>query len=87
MTIKKLTILDQIEVTRSGDIGVRFAKQIVDGTEVIATEWHRTLVERGGDVSAQLAAVSSHLKEGLGYPEIKQADIERIQSIAKAAWV
>ena len=59
--IEKRTVIDQIEVTRDGTVQIRFALLLVkDGTE-IDCKWHRTAIELGGDVDAQLAVVNEHL--------------------------
>lgn len=59
--IEKRTVIDQIEVTRSGRIQVRLAIEIVENGEVIASSWHRTSVDPGEIVSSKLDAVSVHL--------------------------
>ncbi len=61
--IEQRTIIDQIEITHGGVIQIRFAKQIVDGDTVLASEWHRSSIEPGGDPAAQMAAVNSHLTQ------------------------
>ncbi len=63
MSLSQRTIIDQIEVTHSGPIQIRFAKQIVDGDTVLASEWHRTSIDPGGDLATQMAAVNSHLEQ------------------------
>lgn len=85
MALTKQTILSQIEITNSGIIQVRLAKQIVDGAAVISSEWHRTGVSVGGDVDAQFAAVAADLG-GLGWPPVNPADIQRVKDHAAVAW-
>lgn len=65
------TIIDQIEVRPgSGDVQVRFLKQVVNnGGTVVVQEPHRTRFVAGGDVDAQMAAVNQHL-EAMGYPAV-----------------
>lgn len=82
--MKKQTVLDRVEVLRSGDVQLRFGKQIVDGEEVLANEWHRAVIDRGEDVDVRLTDISRHL-EALGYPPIAPAAIERIKKFAIVA--
>lgn len=58
------TIIDQIEITSGGVIGIRFAKQIVDAADgsVKATAWHRTVVPPGTDPMEQIAVVNTNLE-------------------------
>lgn len=59
--IEKRTIIDQIEIARSGHIQIRFGLLLVeDGTE-ISCQWHRTSIEPGGDVDATIAAVNADI--------------------------
>ena len=78
--IEKKTIIDQIEITRSGTIQVRFAILLVeDGTE-IDSKWHRTAIEPGGDVDVQLALVNAHLKS-MGKAECDPSRLEQIKGV------
>lgn len=61
--IEKKTIIDQIEITRGGTIQIRFAKCFVEDGKIIGYEWHRTTVDPGVDVDAQLAVVDIHLPQ------------------------
>lgn len=84
MPITKKTILDQIEITRDGVVQIRLAKIIEEDGVELAKEYHRTSVEPGGDVDAQMAAVNAHLVA------MKQAPLEAsalgyLKPIANAA--
>lgn len=83
----KQTVVDQIEITRSGIIQIRMAKEVVDddGT-TLSSQWHRTALSPGCDIRAQMDAVSQHLTEGLGFPAVNTNDLERIKTLASAAW-
>lgn len=85
MSLEKCVNLSQIEITRLGVIQVRFDKQVVDGGQVISSEYHRTAVPPGGDISAQLTAVNAHL-DSMGWPGVSVADIQRIADHAAVAW-
>ena len=81
--IEKRTIVDQIEVTISGHVQIRFAVQLVEHGRVIEQKWHRTAVEPGGDVDAQLALVSENL-EALGKARlVDAAGVRRVKDIAQ----
>lgn len=59
--IEKRTVIDQIEVTRSGRIQIRFALEIVENGEVISSSYHRTAVDPGETVEDKMAIVDAHL--------------------------
>lgn len=61
--IEKKTILDQIEITRDGNIQVRFALLILEDGEEISSAWHRTSISPGREAVAQIEAVNIHLKQ------------------------
>lgn len=60
--IEKKTVLDQIEVQPNGIVQARFLKQLVENGNVLSQEYHRTVVEPGVDVAAQMAVVNAHLQ-------------------------
>jgi len=83
--INKRTAVDQIEVTRNGTIQVRIALEVVDGSNIIAHKWHRTAIEAGGDVDAQMAAVNAHItSEPMNEQPVSAADIARIKAVQAA---
>lgn len=84
--MKKQTVVNQIEITATGHIQVRMCKQVLDDDgSVIFSEYHRTSVECGGDVVAQMSAVNDHLAE-MGWPAVSDAEIASIASHAAVAW-
>ena len=83
--ITKRTVLSQIEVTEGGHLQIRFAKQIVEDGKVLMSEYHRTSVECGGDVAAQMGAVNTHLA-AMGCAAVATKDCDRIAAIAAADW-
>lgn len=91
--IKKQTVVDQIEITRDGTMQVRFGLLLVEDGVVINCQWHRTSIEPGGDVGAQIATVSNHLGQaelapGIAgkYPAVSLVDSERVRAHALVAW-
>ncbi len=82
--IEKKTEIDQIEVTQSG-IQVRLALIIAEGEQELDRKYHRTAVDNGGDVEAQFELVNQHL-ESMGRDGLSASDIQRIKTIANAAW-
>ena len=62
----------------------RNGKQIIDGEEVAANDWHRVVIELEDDADARLADVSAHLQV-LGYPAIAAGDIIRIKKFLDLA--
>ena len=78
--IAKQTIVDQIEITRSGHIQIRFGLLIVEGGVELSHEWHRTAIEPGGDVDAQMAAVNANLVS-LGKAQCPATEVIRVKAI------
>ena len=80
MAIKKVSVVDQIEITRDGGIGVRLALELVDGGEVLSSQFHRTLIIGGVTAADQMGAVNAHLVE-MGWPQIDEAAIVRLTTL------
>jgi len=78
--LTKQTIIDQIEITRTGHIQIRFGVLIMEDDTEIASTWHRTSIAPGGDVDFQLAAVNAHL-QAMGRAEIEANGIPRLKAI------
>ena len=78
----KSLIVEQIEVTKTGNIQIRMHKMSSDG-DLIGN--HRTSIEPNGDVDAQIAAVNSHMAME-NFSPISNADIARVKAVAIAAW-
>jgi hypothetical protein len=80
MGLKRRTIIDQIEIKRDGTVQVRLAKQVVDGDEVLRSEYHRLGVEPGADLESYLPAVNAHLS-ALHEAEVEEAEWDRVRRI------
>jgi len=78
----KSLIVEQIEITKTGNIQIRMHKMSSDG-DLIGN--HRTSIEPNGDVDAQIAAVNSHMAAE-NFSPISNADIARVKAVAIAAW-
>lgn len=76
--IIKQTLVDKIEITRTGSIQIRIALELVEDGNVLNTRLHRTAIEPGGDVDAQMAAVNEHLAQ-MGEVPVSVQDIDRIK--------
>lgn len=61
MPITRRTVIDRIEISADGFVGVRFAKEIVEGDVVLHREWHRTGFAPDTPVDLQMAQVNEHL--------------------------
>jgi len=75
--MERVTRVNQIEVTASGVVQVRFEKVVVDGDRVIASAWHRTVFEPGTDFESQMELVNANLVT-LG--EAPCEDVEALRS-------
>ena len=78
--ISKETILDQIELTPSHIIQLRFRKQLVEDGKVLSSEYHRTALEPGVLLVSQLALVNAHLA-AMGWPPVPASATGRIQAV------
>jgi hypothetical protein len=83
--ITKKSIIDQIEITRTGHIQVRFGLLLLEGDAEIDKKWHRTSIEPGGDVDMQMAAVNTNLIQ-MGKEPVSVSEIARVKVLAHAAW-
>lgn len=83
MSIEKTSGINQIEITNSGTIQVRFALHYVDNNVPDAPRWHRTTFNPSQDVDAQMSAVNAHLS-AMGWPPIN--DYQAIKDHAAIAW-
>lgn len=72
--------LDQITLCADGSIGLKFMKQIVDDSDVLMSEPHRSAIDPLGDVAAQMAAVDAHLK-AMGYPGVPADAADRVEAL------
>lgn len=75
--IERKSALEQPEIHRSGNLGVKIAKLLVENGTEIDCQWHRTSIPLEGDVTAQMAAVNANLAE-LGYPALSSEDLDLI---------
>jgi hypothetical protein len=80
--LEKRVVFSQVECTASGFTQIRFEKQIVENTEIVAREYHRTALEPGMVLERQMELVNQHLGQ-MGYPPVGAADIERIRRIVE----
>jgi hypothetical protein len=61
--LEKKTIIDQIEILRSGHIQIRSGKLVVEDDKIISSQWHRTALDPGTDIDLVLNAVNVHLEQ------------------------
>lgn len=67
--ITKQSTINQIEITEGATVQFRIALEVVENEEVLSRTWHRSAIEKGGDVDAQMAAVNAHLAS-MGWPAV-----------------
>lgn len=75
--IERKTLLEQPEIHRSGNLGIKIAKLLVEDGNELDCQWHRTSVPIDADPVTQMAAVSEHLVS-MGYPALIQVDIDLV---------
>lgn len=74
--MQKRTIIDRIEIEpQTGNVGVRMLKQIVDddGSTILASDYHRAMIDASGDPVSAMTAVNAHLAM-MGFPSVKAED-------------
>lgn len=81
----KQVVLDQIEVSGSGKVGVRFKKQVVDGSQVMLCDYYRITLASTDDLSARYSAMNTALS-GQSWPSVSTADWDKIEAQCAAAW-
>ena len=81
MPITKEVVVDQIELTASRTIQIRFRKNLVEDGKVLSFEYHRTALSPGVPLADQIADVNAHLQQ-MGWPAV--ADTRRVEAIVKA---
>lgn len=74
------SIIESVVVAGNGTLQVRIALQKIEAGEIVETKWHRTAIEPGGDVDAQMAVVNQHLSK-MGQAEV--ADMKHLKNVAK----
>lgn len=77
--LARKTLVDQIEIDRDNNVGVRLVLLIVDGDTEINSRYHRTSIPPEGDPAAQMGFVNQHLAS-MGEEPVLQADIDRIMA-------
>lgn len=75
--ITRKTVLDQVELARSGEVRIRLGLLLTEDGAELDCKWHRTSIPLDGDVAAQMSVVNAHLTS-MGSPELEAADIDRI---------
>ncbi len=84
--IDKRTRLDKVEIDiETGILQIRIALELIDDGNVLDQKWHRTAIERGGNVSDQFELVGIHLKE-MKWPLVSKQEIEIVKKISISVW-
>lgn len=79
--IEKMTLVDQIELQRTGDIGVRLVLLIVEDGVILSQKYHRTMIAAGASASGQMGLVNAHLA-AMGEQPVQASDLDRIVALA-----
>lgn len=78
----KKTVVDQIEITRSGAIQVRLKKLMVDGDVEYDLGYHRTVIPFGGDPDVAIGIVNTNL-EAMGVGSVPEEEMPRLRAVVK----
>lgn len=76
--LTRRTVVDKIEIGRSGSVQIRFGILIEDDGKEIACEWLRTSVDKGQDLHERLGTVAQQL-EYEGFPSVD--DISLLEKV------
>jgi len=79
--LEKRTVVDRIEVDRDGVMCIRLTKEVLEDGNIIASTYHRTLIEPGASIDDQMATVNADLV-GLNAAEATASDIGRLKAVA-----
>ena len=83
--LTKQTILNQIEITESGVIQLRFAFKVLDGTEELSSAWHRTAIEPGVVIDLVISSLNQTFA-AMNKEPIGQSDIDKLKTISSSLW-
>ena len=79
MTIERKTMLDKVELDKSGAVSIRLALMLVEGDQVLSTQYHRLAIDIYGDVVEQMGEVVAHLAS-MGYPPLPESALGLLRS-------
>ena len=79
MTIERKTMLDKVELDKSGAVSIRLALMLVEGDQVLSTQYHRLAIDIYGDVVEQMGDVVAHLAS-MGYPPLPESALGLLRS-------
>lgn len=75
------TVIDQIEITRDGEVRLRLDKQLLrDGIPMQEPRYHRCSLEPGADLDVVREAVDAHLVSMRESPVVPE-DWERVREV------
>jgi len=61
MALDKRAVVESVTMMPNGTISVRFAKQVIDGDSVIASEWHRLIIAPSENIPNAIIAANADL--------------------------
>lgn len=79
--IERRTVLDRVELNRSGDIAIRVGLLLVEDEQELDSKWHRTTIPADVAVADHFVHINQHLV-AKNFPVIGAAVINRISQIA-----
>lgn len=77
--IERKTMLDRVELDKSGAVSIRLALMLVEGDQVLSTQYHRLAIDIYGDVVEQMGEVVAHLGS-MGYPPLPESALGLLRS-------
>ena len=83
--ITQQTVLDKIEINSDGSIGIRLTLLVNNGDTQISKAYHRTMINPGDDIDAQMQAVNDNLA-AMGDQPVSSDDIQQIKDHSGVKW-
>lgn len=83
--IVRTTVIDQIEKSRDGNVGVRIALMIIDEGVELAKRWHRVVMRPQDDTASLVQEINSNLIE-LGESPLTSGDVEMLTQERASGW-
>lgn len=81
--IERQTVVDKIEVLRSGIVQIRLGLLLVEDGVELDCKWHRMTLEPGKDWEESIAIVNAHLFS-MKLAPLPDLEIERVKALIPA---
>lgn len=84
MTIERKVSVNQIEITSSNFVQVRLTMELVEGDNVLSSQYHRFIITEDSPLDVMIAAVNQDLTSQ-GWPPVNAEQIARVKAFEDLA--